>query len=208
MMSSNSISEHLISFDAPVETAQLYTFPDASSQRDELKVAHEQIAELQHQLKIAKETASAAAKDEIEALVKTKDQELQAGMDELRATYETKVGQLAEQLQTQILQHNKELSTRLVTWCRPVLKNLSTARCMEDLAAVVETMLNEASELKIEGPEDLIAILKSHLTNSPSQAWTFTESESSEIVISAGEAHIESCLGEWLSKVEDGFSGG
>lgn len=208
MTLANSISEHLISFDTPVEPAKLYTFPQTQSDQSELEIANRQIADLQQQLKVAKETASAVAQKEVDALVKAKDEELQAGMDELRKTYEAKVGELADQLQAQISQHNTELAERLINWCRPVLRNLSTTRCMEDLAAVVETLLNENCELIIKGPEDLVSLMRPHLSNLPADAWTVTSSEGSEIVITAGEARIETCLEEWLNTVEGGLGGG
>ncbi|MCP5075697.1 MAG: hypothetical protein GY947_20705 [Rhodobacteraceae bacterium] len=207
MTLANSISEHLISFDTPVEPAKLYTFPQAQTDHSELEIANRQIADLQQQLKTAEETANATAQKQIDALVKAKDEELQAGMDELRKTYEAKVEELADRLQAQIFQHNNELAERLINWCRPVLRNLSTTRCMEDLAAVLETLLNENCELAINGPEDLISLMQPHLSNLPAHAWTVNSSEGSEIVITAGEARIETCLEEWLNTVEGEFSG-
>ncbi|NNF78652.1 MAG: hypothetical protein HKN05_11550 [Rhizobiales bacterium] len=208
MTLANSISEHLISFDTPVEPAKLYTFPPAQTDQGELEIANRQIADLQQQLKDAEETANAAAQRQVDALVKAKDEELQTGMDELRKTYEAKVREMAEQLQAQISQHNKDLAERLINWCRPVLRNLSTVRCMEDLAAVVETLLNENCELIIKGPEDLLSLLQPHLSSLPADAWTVNSSGDSEIVITAGEARIETCLEEWLKTVEGDLSGG
>lgn len=208
MTPANSISKHLISFDTPVEAAKLYTFPAARTDQSDLESAQQQIADLQHQLKLAKETASAAAEKEIDALVKAKDEELQAGMDELRKTYDAKAEQLAGRLQAQISQHNSELAERLVSWCRPVLRNLGTARCMEDLAASVETLLNENCELVITGPEHLLALMQPHMPSVSAGAWTVNPNEDSEIVITSGEARIESCLEEWLNTTEGGLSGG
>ena len=207
MTLANSISDHLISFDTPTEPAKLYTFPQAKTGQGELEAANRKIAELQQQLKTAEETANAAAQEKIDALVKTKEEELQAGMDELRKTYEAKVTELADQLQSQISQHHGELAERLVNWCRPVLRNVSTARCLEDLASAVETLLNENCELVISGPEDLVSLLQPHLSSLPADSWKVNSTEDSEIVITAGEARIETCLEEWLNTVEGKFSG-
>ena len=208
MMPANSISKHLISFDAPAEEAKLYTFPQTQIEQSDLELAKRQIADLQHQLKTAEDAASAAAQKEIDALVKAKDEELQAGMDELREAYEEKVVQLADQLQAQIARHNGELAKRLVSWCRPVLRNLSTNRCIEDLVGVVETLLTENGELVIQGPEHLVSLMQPRLSHLPADAWRVDPSEEAEIVITAGEARIESCLDEWLEKVDGGLSGG
>lgn len=202
MTLANSISEHLISFDPPAEADNLYQFPSAGSEHDELGAAKQQIAELQQRLKSAEDAARANVQSEIDALVKKKDEELQAGMDELRATYEARVGQLAEDLQVQILQHNKDLAGRLAAWCRPVLKTLSTTRCIEDLAAVIETLLNENCELIIKGPEQLLSLLEPHLSNMPAPTWTLTQTDGPEVIITAGESRIETCLEDWLMTIE------
>lgn len=204
----NSISDHLISFDAPAESGNVYPFPEPQSdQSSELAEAQQKIAELEQQLAMAAETARVEAQSEIDALVEVKDKELQAGMDELRETYEARVGELTQQLQDQVNQRNKELAERLVIWCRPVLRKLSTAHCIEDLAAVVETLLNDNASPLIKGPEHLVTLLKPHLAKLASPAWTLETGEGPEIVITSGEASIETCLEEWLTSVEDGFGG-
>ncbi len=208
MTSANSITDHLISFDAPGQPDNVYAFPGAQDDHaGELAEARQTIVELEQQLAMAAETARVEAQSEIDALVEAKDKELQAGMDELRETYDAKVGQLTEQLQAQVTQHNTELAERLVTWCRPVLRKLSTAHCAEDLSAVVETLLNESATPLIKGPEHLITLLEPHLSNLASPGWTLETVEGSEIVITAGETRIETRLEEWLTSVEGEFGG-
>ncbi len=202
MTLASSISEHLISFDLPDEADSLYPFPEADPEQNELEAAKLHIAELEQRLAAAEDAARSAVQSEIDALVKQKDEELQAGLDELQATYEAKVGQLAEELQTEVLQHNKDLAGRLAAWCRPVLKSMSTNRCIEDLAAVIETLLNENCELIIKGPEHLLSLLEPHLSNLPAPTWTMTQTEGPEVIITAGESRIETCLEEWLKTVE------
>ena len=203
MSLATSLSDHLINFGPSVDTSKPFGLgEDAVSSETELELARVQIAELQQALETAGDLARAEAQAEIDALVKAKDDELQVGMDELRATYETKVGQLAETLQTQIAQHNKELSERLAAWCLPVLRSLSTQQCMEDLAAVAEALLNDKCELTIEGPDHLLTLLEPHLADLPGPTWTMTKTEGPEVVITSDEARIETCLDEWLRSVE------
>lgn len=201
MSLATSVADHLLNFGAPGEVGERCVFPAADPIQSELEAAKLQIADLQQKLQAARDTARTEAQAEIDALVQAKDEELQAGLDELRATYEEKVGHLAEALQTQVTQHNKDLSERLVAWCRPVLRSLSTNHCAEDLAAVIEALLNDNCELSIRGPEHLLALLEPHLANLPGPDWTLTQTDGREIVITAGEARIETCLDEWLNKV-------
>ncbi len=206
MSLATSVADHLLNFGTPSDLNDSFVVPEADPIEGELEAARLQIAELQQQLQTAGDMARAEAQAEIEALVKAKDEELQAGLDELRATYEQKVGQLAEALQNQVTQHNKDLSDRLVAWCRPVLRSLSTQHCIEDLAAVIEALLNDNCELTVKGPEHLLALLKPHLANLPGPAWTMDQTEGPEIVITTGAARIETCLDEWLSSVEGEIS--
>lgn len=202
MSLATSVADHLPNFGAPGEIGKPFVAPEADPIEGELEAARLQIAELQQQLRVAGDMARAEAQAEIDALVKTKDEELQAGLDELRATYEEKVGQLAEALQTQVKQHNIDMSDRLVAWCRPILRSLSTKHCVEDLAALVESLLNDNCELKIQGPEHLLVLLEPHLSGLTGPAWTMVQTDGPEIVITAGEARIETCLDEWLSTLE------
>ena len=202
MSLATSVADHLPNFGTPGEIAEPFVVPVAGPVEDDLEAARLQIAELREQLQAAGDVARAEAQAEIDALVKAKDEELQAGLDELRATYEEKVGQLAEALQRQVTQHNKDMSDRLVAWCRPVLRSLSTKHCVEDLIALVETLLNDNCELKIQGPEHLLALLEPHLSGLTGPTWTMVQTDGSEIVITAGEARIETCLDEWLTTLE------
>ena len=201
MSLATSVADHLLNFGTPGDVGESFVVPEANLIEAELEVARRQIADLQKQLIAAGETARAEAQAEIDALVKVKDEELQAGLDELRATYEERVGQLAEALQTQVTQHNKDMSDRLVSWCRPVLRSLSTDHCIEDLAAVIEALLNDKCELTIKGPEHLLEGLKPHLADLPGPAWTMAQTDGPEIVITSGETRIETCLDEWLNTV-------
>ena len=126
MTQASSISQHLISFDGPEEVTSLYAFPTTPSDQDELESAKQQIADLQRKLKRAEDAASAGAQAEIEALVKKKDEELQEGMDELRATYEAKVGHLAEETASAGFEAQQGACRPVGLWSRPVLKTLST----------------------------------------------------------------------------------
>ncbi len=202
MTLASSIADHLISFDGPGETANLYAFPAGEAGPSELDVARQQIADLQRELAETKESAAAAGQKQIDELVRAKDEELQAGLDELRTNYEANVEQLTQQLQAQVLQHNKDLAERLIAWFRPVLKTMSTHRCVEDLAAVVETLLNENCQMVVKGPEHLLALIEPHLSHLTAPAWTMAPSEGPEVVITAGDARIETCLEEWLNSVE------
>ena len=197
-----SVADHLLNFGTSCEAIEPIVVPETNAAESELEAAQLQIANLQKQLQLAGETARADAQAQMDALVKAKDEELQTGLDELRATYEEQVGQLAEALQTQVSQHNKELSNRLIAWCRPVLRSLSAKHCIEDLAAVIETLLNDNSDLTITGPEHLLSLLEPHLAKLPGPAWTLAKTEGPEIVIASGDARIETCLEEWLSQLE------
>lgn len=198
-----SVADHLLNFGTSCEASEPSVVPETNLAESELEAARLQIAELQNQLQLVGEAAKAQAQAEMDALVKAKDEELQAGLDELRASYEEQVGQLAEALQSQVAEHNKDLSKRLVAWCRPVLRSLSAKHCIEDLAAVIETLLNDNGELTITGPEHLLSLLEPHLVEMPGPAWTLSRTERPEVIITSGEARIETCLEEWLSKVED-----
>ena len=71
-----------------------------------------------------------------------------------------------------------------------------------DLAAVIETLLNDNSDLTITGPEHLLSLLEPHLAKLPGPAWTLAKAEGPEIVIASGDARIETCLEEWLRQLE------
>ncbi len=202
MTLASSIADHLISFDGPGEPANLLAFPTGDAGSSELDLARQQIADLQRELAETKETAAAAGQKQIDELVRAKDEELQAGLDELRSNYEANVEQLTQQLQAQVVQHNKDLAERLIAWFRPVLKTMSTHRCVEDLAAVVETLLNENSQMVVKGPEHLLALIEPHLSHLTAPAWTMAPSDGPEVIITAGDARIETCLEEWLKSVE------
>ncbi len=207
MTLANSIADHLISFDGPGETANLYAFPSGDTDSSELELAQQQIASLQKQLNETRESAASANQKQLDELVRAKDEELQAGLDELRTNYEANVGQLTQQLQAQVLQHNKDLAERLIAWFQPVLKTMSTHRCVEDLAAAVETLINENCQMVVKGPEHLLALIEPHLSHLSTPTWTMTPNDGPEIVITAGDARIETCLEEWLNSVEGKVSG-
>lgn len=202
MTLANSIADHLISFDSPAETSNLYSFPEGDPGVDALELAQRQIADLQVQLKAAEESAEALAQQKVEEFVKAKDEELQTGLNEIKATYDENIGQLTEQLQAQVLQHNKDLAEQVITWCGPVLRTLSTKRCMADLVAALEMLLGENCQMTVSGPEHLLKLIEPHLANMPVPSWSMSPTEGTEITITAGDTQVESCLEDWLREAE------
>jgi small-conductance mechanosensitive channel len=198
----SSIADHLISFDSPSEVNNVYPFPEGDAGQSELEKANQKIAELQQRLEEVEATAALEAQQKIDELVRAKDEELQAGLDDLKATYETSIAQLTEQLQSQLQQYKKEMAVRVSDWCKPVIRSLGTKRCVEDMAAALETLLEENSQMVVSGPQHLLDLIEPHLAHLPSPSWSCKPTESTEIVISGGDARIETCLEEWLDSVE------
>jgi len=102
----------------------------------------------------------------------------------------------------------KEIETKLADIIarilRPFLTEVSRNRAIAELLSALDMILaaDEGVTLEISGPEDLLELLREKL-NSRNIAVLFTPSDEPEVRMVAGQTIVETCLGQWVQRVEE-----
>jgi hypothetical protein len=151
------------------------------------------------------EEAKVAAQGEFEAKYAAQEQLFAERLAQERQSWAAGAG---EKLAVTIVSGFRELETRVAETTARVLKPFLAAelhrQAIAELQANLELLLTTGTgvSLHISGPPDILQAVRAQLAGRTS-AVTYDTSNELDVRIVAGQAALETCLREWMAKLEE-----
>ncbi len=139
------------------------------------------------------------AKQVCEAALAQNENEFKSRLDQMRRTWVQKQGALlARQSGDALASLKSEIEETVARILRPFVAKALLEEALSKLAIEIEKLLSEdnAIQLKITGPADLISELKNLIPNNAPV--TVLEGDAPEVTVFANKTVIETRLNEWL----------
>ena len=147
----------------------------------------------------------AAAEAEFEARLEEQRTEFDARLAAERQEWATSIG---EELANRLLAAVAEFEGRVAETTARILKPFVAAefhrQAIAELRASLDALLATDSgvSLDISGPEDVLEILRQHLSGKMA-AVTYTTGDDCDVRIAAGQATLETRLKDWMAKLDE-----
>jgi hypothetical protein len=151
------------------------------------------------------EAGRAAASAELEAAI-AEQQAL--GAKQLAAERQAWAGgtgkKLANSLVAALQDHERRVSEAVARILKPFVAAGLRTQAISELQAGLDALAatDQGAGVHISGPADLLEVMRERLAGK-NLAITYTESEECDVRIVAGQATLETRLGEWMAKLDE-----